>query len=125
MDPSCDIIRIGMSLARGATPDAPNLPSAEAPPAKAVPCFSSREFGRGSASFEVVSRGATTLPRLEKLFVIDIDPGVDDSDRDVLALRKGVSSLDVCTTADPLTIDRGCLEVPLLRENSALTERPY
>ena len=62
-DPSWEIIRIGISLALGATPAAPTTPSAQATPAQAVPWLSPGR-GRGSSSPLVASRGDTTLPAL-------------------------------------------------------------
>ena len=54
---------MGISRAFGATPDAPNSPSAQATPAHAVPCRSPKP-GRGLPVPRVASRGATSLPPL-------------------------------------------------------------
>jgi hypothetical protein len=53
--------------------------------------------------------------------MIYIDARIDDGDSDTFTLGNGVSSLNVCASADPLIIDRGRLEMPLLRENGAPT----
>src|SRR5262245_29335527 len=67
-DPRPDARRIGISLANGATPDAPSTPLAQATPAQAVPWLSPSSrlgtvsVGRGLLVWRVASRGATTLP---------------------------------------------------------------
>src|SRR5215213_7878739 len=72
----------------------------------------------------VIRRGiprCNNLVETGELLMINVDARVDDGDRDSFTLGNGVSSLDVRACADPLTTDRCCLEVPLLRENSSST----
>jgi hypothetical protein len=71
-----------------------------------------------------VPRGNDFVPAGE-ILMIDVNPRVDDGDRDTFAFGNGVSGLDVRACADPLVIDRGRLEMPLLREDGTSTQRAH
>jgi hypothetical protein len=50
---------------------------------------------------------------------------VDDGYRDAFSIGDGVGRLDVRAGVDPVAVDRGRLEMPLLRKNGALAQTPH